>query len=207
MNMVFSHQTQQIARKVVAVTAGLILVGNSGCLNPAWFNQVSGGSAVPLAPGDTPFVHVLVINATTAYTLDFQFGWTPEFQGYNTAFTYGIAPQQQKGFLLGCPVDQIGLGNPGDLSTPAIIITTDDDREFNVPASAFPLVVNRPRDFDCGDTVVFTVIDDPNNGYGIQVLPGYVDGQNHRGPFTGPDTFEIVQLMLLTSGTPPIPIP
>jgi hypothetical protein len=189
------------------MVAGLVLAETAGCLNPTFVNQLSNGAVVPLAPGDTPFVHVLVINATQSLTLGFQFGWTPDFQGFNTGFVFGVAPEQQKGFLLGCPVDQIGLGNPGDLNAPAIVITTSADEVINVPPAAFPLVLSRPRDFECGDTVVFTVIDDPNNGYGIQVLPGRVDGRNYTGPFSGPDTFEIVQLMLMSAGTPPIPIP
>lgn len=206
MSMLFPRHKHPKTLKVLACVACVILAGQSACLNPAFMNQMTGGRFVPLAPGDTPFIHVLVINATSNWYLDFLFGWTPQFQGYNTASMGGIGPQQQRGLLLGCPIEQIGLGNPGDLSEPAMIITTENG-DINVPPSAFPLVLQRGRDFDCGDTVVLTVIEDRNSGYGVRILPGRVPGGEHTGPFTGPDTFEIVQALLLGAGTPPVPVP
>jgi hypothetical protein len=206
MSRLFPHNKRCTALKLLATVTCMTLVALGGCFNPAFVNQLSGGSVVPIAPGDTPFIHVLVINATLSHTLNFQFGWTPDFQGYNTSFVFGIAPRQQQGFLLGCPIDQIGLGNPGDLNAPAIIISPEGGGNINVPPGAFPLVLVRNRDFVCGDTVVFTVIDDQTSGYGIAVLPGRVDGSTQRGPFTGPDTFEIVNFMIMSAGIPPIPV-
>lgn len=207
MSRLFPQTKRHTTLKLLATIACATLISLGGCFNPAFVNQVGGGGIVPLAPGDTPFVHVLVINATASSTVGMQVGWTPEFQNYNTGAILGIAPQQQRGVLLGCPIDQIGLGNPNNLNDPAVIITPEGGNDINVPAGAFPLVMVRGRDFECGDTVILTVIDDRNNGYGIQILPGRVDGATQRGPFTGPDTFEIVQFMLLSAGAPPIPVP
>lgn len=206
MKMPFARKKLHLIAVGLACAGTIALITAGGCLNPAFVNQATGGSVVPLAPGDTPFVHVLVINATSASTLNFQFGWTPAFNGLTTAFLDGIAPQQQRGLILPCPVNQIGLGDPRNLNTPAIIIT-NANATYNVPAAAFPLVLANGRDFNCGDTVVITVIDDRNNGYGISVLPGRVDGATQTGPFSGPDTFEILDLLLMSSGSPPIPIP
>lgn len=200
------HNKRTIARTCLALAAAFLLAGNVGCLNPAFINQVSNGSVVPTAPGDTPFVHVLVINATQELTASVLFGWTPDFQGYNSAGVI-VFPEQQQGFLLACPVNQIGLGDPSNLITPAIILTTATGTEIDVPASAFPLVVAQGRDFRCGDTVVFTILDDSSSGYGIRILPGRVDGSTQQGPFSGPDTFEIVQLLLMSSGRPPTVVP
>lgn len=181
------------------VGASLLLAGIHGCLNPAFLNQLSGGSVTPLAPGNTSFIHVLVVNGTTDATLDFQFGWTPAWQGFITTYIYGISPQTQMGLLLGCPIDQIGLGDPTNLSTPAIIITRDT-LAVNVPASAFPLVFQEGSDYFCGDTLVLNVIDDPTNGYGIKIIPGRIDGATQTGPFSGPDTYQILQALLTASG-------
>lgn len=202
-----SHAERQVVRTALAGVAGLVLACSCGCLNPTFVSQLSGGSTVPLAPGDTPFVHVLVINATEELIVDVQFGFTPEFQGFNSALVGGILPGQQSGFLLACPVSQIGLGDPTDLGAPAVTLTTAEDVEINVPPAAFPLVVRNGTDFSCGDTVVFTIVDDRSNGYGISVQPGRVNGANHTGPFSGPDTFEIVNLLLMSSGVPPTVVP
>jgi len=69
------------------------------------------------------------------------------------------------------------------------------------------VVFKNGQDFQCGDTVVLGVVDDPNSGYGIKVVGGRVNGSTQTGPFSGPDTFQIVQALLIANGTPPIPVP
>jgi hypothetical protein len=191
---------------VPVLVAGLVLAGIHGCLNPTFVNGLSGGAVVPLAPGGTPFVHILVINATAASTLSFQFGWTPAFQGQVGGYITNIVPRSQRGLLVGCPVEEIGLGYPLNLSQPAVVITNTNGT-INVPASAFPLVFKNGEDYFCGDSLVLSVIDDPTNGYGIKIVSGRVDGTTQEGPFTGPDTFQIVQLLLTANGTPPTTVP
>lgn len=190
----------------LVLSAGLSLSGIHGCLNPTFINSVSGGAVVPLAPGGTPFVQLLVINATAASTLSFQFGWTPAFQGQVGGYLTNIVPRSQRGLLVGCPVEQVGLGYPLNLAQPAVVITNTNGT-INVPASAFPLVFKNGEDYSCGDALVLTVIDDPSNGYGIKIVPGRVEGATQQGPFTGPDTFQIVQLLLTANSTPPTTVP
>lgn len=201
------HNKLQILAMALTGIVVIAVVAAGGCLNPTFVNQISSGAVVPLAPGDTPYIHLLLINATESKILDVRYGFSPDYKGKNTGFWFGVSPESQRGTILPCPVNQIGLGNPNDLTAPAIIITDADGNIINVPASAFPLVLAKGRDFDCGDTAVFTVIDDRNSGYGIQVLPGRVDGATQTGPFTGPDTFEILDSILTTTGTTPTIIP
>jgi hypothetical protein len=189
------------------LAAALCLGHLSGCLNPAFVNSLGVGSGIPLAPGDTPFIQVLFINATTRFTIDTVTGWTPSYQGFNSVFLTTIAPAAQRGFLLGCPIDQIGLGSPNDLTIPAIVLSENGELVAEVPPSAFPLTLMNGRDYLCGDTVVFTIVEDQNNGYGIAVSPGRVDGATQRGPFSGPDTFQIYQVLQLGTGLPPVVVP
>lgn len=198
MSFAYSHR-RRVNYLKLSLIAVLLQLSIHGCLNPAFVNQLSGGSVVPLAPGDVPFVHILVVNSTADAILDIQFGWTPPFQGFITTFLHGIAPNTQMGTLLDCSVQQIGLGNPLDLSVPAITITRGD-LTFDVPASSFPLVFKKGSDFACGDTLVLNVIDDRSNGYGIKIVPGRVDGTTQTGPFSGPDTFQIVHGLLTLNG-------
>lgn len=191
--------------KATGWVATVYFASLSGCLNPAFVTGLTGSTPVPTAPGDTPYVHVLLINATTSKTIDVQFGWTPEYQTSQGFYLYGIAPQQQSGVILGCPINQIGLGSPSDLTLPALKLT-DANGTIDVPPSAFPLTLQNGPDYSCGDTVVFTVADDRNSGYGISVSTGRVEGSTQGGPFTGPDTYAILQL-LQYSDTLPIPVP
>jgi hypothetical protein len=201
--MVFNRQTRSLTIGWLASIGYFSFL--SGCLNPAFINGLSGGSVVPLAPGDTPYVQVLLINATSSKTVAARFGFTPEYQQLNAFYMYGIEPQGQRGFLLGCPVNQVGLGDPTDLTLPALVLTTTDGT-VNVPPSAFPLTLQSGNDYVCGDTVVFTIVDDASNGYGVNVSTGRVDGSAQGGPFSGPDTYAIYQL-LQYSGTVVTPIP
>ncbi len=184
---------------IIASLAAILL---SGCLNPTFVNDVGGGGVIPLAPGDTPFVQVLVVNATESYTLDVVLGFTPTFQGWNAIGVSGIPPESQGGIVLPCPVTQLGLGDPASLSTPAVVLTLADGSTANVPAAAFPFNVKGGEDFTCGDTVVFTVTESGSTGYGINISVGRVEGSTQTGPFSGPDTFEILE-QLITAIDPP----
>ncbi len=201
-----NHQPKTRMRRVGWLAAMVYFASLSGCLNPAFINGLSGGSVVPIAPGDTPYIHVLFINASSTKTFKVQLGWTPEYQGLNSWYIWGIEPGAQTGVVLGCPINQVGLGDPSDLTLPAIEIT-EEGSTVNVPAGAFPLTLQNGEDYVCGDTVVFTLVDDRNNGYGINVSPGRVDGSTQGGPFTGPDTFQLLQLLQYSGGVPPIPVP
>jgi hypothetical protein len=198
------HMTKLNSRWLLA--AALFFTALYGCLNPAFVNGLSGGSVVPLAPGDAPYIQVILANATTKYSIGVQLGWTPAYQGVTSAALAGIAPGAQHGMLLGCPIDRIGLGNPLDLTLPALTLD-DGTTVVNVPASAFPLTVSAGTDFSCGDSILFTVTEDRTNGYGIQVAAGRIEGSTQTGPFSGPDTFQIYNALQLSTGIPPTPVP
>jgi hypothetical protein len=194
----------RILRWAGAVTC---LLHVSGCLNPTFVNQVTGGRVAPLAPGNAPFVQVLVINATVSADIDIILAWTPPEANISAFTMQGIGPNVQLGKLLQCPVDMIGLGTPTDpVNTPAMVVR-NNGVTTNVPASAFPLVFRNGQDFQCGDTIVLGVIDDATSGYGVKIVSGRVNGSSQTGPFSGPDTFQIVQGLLIANGSPPIPIP
>jgi len=211
MNLIDTQTTKATMTSVARfAVAGLLAASLTGCLNPEFVNSLSGRAArstVPLAPGDTPYVHILVINASALYQLDFQVAFTPAFQGFNSV-TIAVPPETQEGVVLPCPVSQVGLGNPLDLTDPAIILNpVDGSNPINIPAGAFPLTLKSGENYDCGDTVVFTVVDDRTSGFGINISTGRVEGTTQTGPFSGPDTFEVLHLLLLSSGTPPTQVP
>jgi hypothetical protein len=197
----------QFARLTSAVLAGLVLCFGTGCLNPATFNQASGGAVAPLAPGDTPFVLVRAVNLSQ-YTVDMNFSYDAPAYSFSGYFMDGIEPNNgDNGFVLPCPVNSISLGNEGAPTTPALTLTAADGGTTEVPTSAFPLeVIGGGTDFSCGDTVVFTIVNDRNSSYGIEVYPGRIEAGGQQGPFTGGDTFEILQLLLFLNGRAPEPV-
>ncbi|MCL2330728.1 MAG: hypothetical protein FWC56_05450 [Phycisphaerae bacterium] len=182
-----------ILATAIMVVVGCAVAGIHGCLNPPFANTVKGG-VIPLAPGNTPYVHVMFYNQTTDATFDVQYSSTAT-TGFKGALFTGISPQTIRGALLNCPVDYIGLGVATDLTLPAIVVHRGGDT-INVPASAFPLVLRNGKDFVCGDTVIFYVMDDTTSGYGIKVVTGKVDGSTQTGPFSGPDTYQIIDALV-----------
>ena len=75
-----------------------------------------------------------------------------------------------------------------------------------MPGTAFPFILEGGKDFFCGDTALFTIVHDASNPYGINVSTARIDGSTQKGPFSGPDTFELLQAMLILNGYAPTPI-
>jgi hypothetical protein len=176
-----------------------------GC-NPVFVNQLSGGNFTPLAPGDQGYVLLHVVNDTdfdinTNVGFDAP-GWInePIFVSYNP-----IAAKSQRGILVPCPVHEVGMGPLNDPSAVALEFTADDGGQVTVPASAFPFTLDNGVDYNCGDTVLFTIIADRNSSFGVAVIPSFIDASTQTGPFSGPDTFANFDTFLQMTTQPPIP--
>ncbi len=208
---------------VGGLTASVLLLLAGGCLNDEFFNQMSGGSLAPLAPGDTGFVVAHVVNATSEFTLNVQIGFDAPTFFPEPAFAtlQGIESQSGRGIVLPCPLREVGLGDLEDPASDALTIIfpaedddgtgggggggTDEPGQISAPAAAFPVTLRDSVDFVCGDTVLFTVIDAPNAPFQVNVFTGRVDGSTQTDP-AGPDTFANLQLVVLPFQGPITPV-
>jgi hypothetical protein len=199
---VFCSRAVSRAGCVVLLLAGLQLAV-LGC-NPVFLNQISGGGFAPLAPGDTPYVLTHVINSSS-YTIDVLLSLdVPALLGQPlTVSLTGIEPGSERGDLEACPVNRIALGSITDQTETAISFTTDDGARVSIPSSAFPFILESGVNYDCGDAVLFTIIDDRNSPFLVTVIPSRVPAGTQTGSFIGPDTFENFDVFVsLLTGLP-----
>ncbi len=198
-----------VFRAVSSAALAALTCWAAGCLNPSFVNQVSSGSVTPLAPGDVPFVLVRCVNLTRTAEIDAVVGFeAPGFFGYDAVTLAGIHPNGgDVGAILPCPVASVRIGDPSAPAAPAVTVTRDDDTAYSMPSAAFPIVLADGVNYTCGDTVIFTFVDAPSSPYGIDVSAGRIEGSTQTGPFSGTDSFEVLQLMLFANGHGPTPIP
>lgn len=204
---------QQVARMdrgplvflgLAAVGLVLILIA-AGC-NPIFWNQMSGGSFAPLAPGDTAFVLAHAVNDTrVSTTVVIGFDAPTWVNQPITGTFFDIEPGTGNGILIPCPVDEIGLGPLDDPSEMALQFSLPDGGQVTVPASAFPFTLLNGVDYECGDTVLFTIIEDQNSVFGVTVVPSQIEGSTQTGPFSGPDTFSNLDAFLQMTTQLPVP--
>ena len=174
----------------------VLLVGIAGCLNPDFVTQASGGSPNPIAPGDQRFVLVRVVNATQELTIDAVIGFNTPINPTGEITLDGLdAINDELGVVLECPVTQISLGSITGLGASLLIRTTEGTILF-VPATAFPFRLTEGIDYNCGDTLIFSIVDNPASQFRVSVQPGRVDGATQASSFSGPDTYGNLELLL-----------
>jgi hypothetical protein len=174
-----------------------------GC-NPNLGNLV-GKSAGPVAPGSAGLVLAHVVNATSSDAQVFVGFEAPLFFPQPIAGDFTILAGSEHGIVLPCPVRRLSLGELDDASADAIVLTLEDGGKVTLTSGAFPYQLQQGVDFNCGDTVLFTMIQDRTSASGITVRTSRSPGEGQTGPFSGPDTFRNLELLLQLTGPPPIP--
>jgi len=186
------------ATRGVSLAAGLVMLAVvSGCGTGLF------GSAVPAAPGDTPFVMIKVINQSSSFAVDFIIqtetttasGTTVGGGTLRNVRSYG----GDASLIVPCPVDRIGLGNLNDPNSTGYRVGVPGEADkVDVAWGQAPLVAG--FSYNCGDTVLFMVVDSQTESGGVLVTTGLIGGATEVGPFSGPDTFEILEDLLRAEG-------
>lgn len=202
-----------IAVGLGALTAGC---GNSGLLNPAFLNTLSGG-VVPVTPGpNAAFVFVRSVNETDS-SVEFivtiqrdvlvvdedgnfqvdefgQFATTPERQTVRL-ITLPTGRARELGTLFPCgksPVTLVGLGE-NLLPTDAAIFVGGQGATgaagFGVPAGNLNPLQLTAGNFNCGDTIIFRAFQSTNVAGGVGLQTFLLPGSEQPSFFLGPNTF------------------
>lgn len=180
-------------RKWMLAVAGAVSLAHLSCINPTLTNSVNGG-IYPLAPGDTPFLLVQVVNNSTA-TLSVPIQVD---DGAITTYRLEDIPPlgRESGILLRWPVLRFAVGsisNPFD-ATAGIKAVFPSGLQTGVPFNMAALQAG--VSYFQGDTVIVNVQADQRNTSVLTVSVARIDGMTQQGPFTGADTFETTQLVL-----------
>ncbi|UCG31724.1 MAG: hypothetical protein JSU68_08645 [Phycisphaerales bacterium] len=176
-----------------------MIVAISGC-------GTLGGSSVPAAPGDTPFVMIKTINRSSFVNVDFIIQTETTTAAGTTVgggtLTDVRAAGGDEALVVPCPVDRIGLGNLDDPSSTGLRISFPGSADkTDLAWGQAPLVSG--FSYNCGDTVVFLLVDDQNSAGGVLVTTGLIGGATEMGPFGGPDTFANLEAVLRAEGLLP----
>ena len=160
------------------------------------------GSSLPIAPGDTPFVLIKVINRSSQFTIDFL------IQTETTTTTGTVATSRElrnvrsnggnAALIVQCPADRIGLGNLNDPESIGFRVGFPGQEKIGVAWGQAPLVSG--FSYNCGDLVVFLATDSATEPSGVRIDTGLIGGASEVGPFTGPDTYENLEDLLRSEG-------
>jgi len=197
-------RTRWVIFFLVPTLAGLVFIAQ-GC-NPVFVNQLTGGSVTPLAPGDQAHVLFHVVNDTD-FDIDVYYG--VDAPAWSAApglhFFRPVQAGTERGVVIPCPVNEIGLGSLTDPAQAALDFTVPEGGKISVPASAFPFTLVNGVDYVCGDAVLITIINARNSPFMVTVVPSRIAGSTQTGPFSGPDTFANLDRFLQLTTQLPVP--
>lgn len=190
---------RKVGSRTVRQMAGLafLLPLMTGCLNPDFVNRMTG-NLYPIAPGDTPFLAVRVINDTEA-TLEipivYDTGLTPTF----TYLVRELTPEaRDTGLLLAWPVLRVSVGDLDNPYNPLVVANFPDGGTAGVyPGRA---ALEAGVDFNRGDTVVFHFSTDSRSPMYIRVNAGIIEADAQSGWFTRADPYQRLRAMLTALG-------
>jgi len=166
-----SRRNRLMTATVLLLGAGLCGCGGAlNILNPDFLAAVGLGERVAALPGDAPGLLVKVENRTSRWAgVDVSFR-----DGQDTVdrFTTTLAPGDQNGQMLPCPIKEITLGDVSNLQTPGAVVFLADlttgqqngqqgavtaaDAPF-IEVDPFGVLLREGVNYDCGDELLFVV--------------------------------------------------
>lgn len=158
--------------------------GVAGCtmdlmslLNPDLLTIVGGGTEVASLPGDAPGLLVSVENRTDRWIRMVVSFRDPDDEA--DAFTEYVQPGQKTGRMLDCPVSQITVGDTSDLDLSGARVYLIENPSNTVDAllsapfievDPFGNLLREGVNYDCGDSLLFTVEASSVSQSGYQVF-------------------------------------
>ena len=166
-----------VARRVRAGAGWLVcLLFVSACADPLqvfddeFLTALGLGTQAASIPGDAPAVLVEVENRTSR-RVEVQLSWrTADGEAHFEAF--GSPSGGKSTEVLICPVDEITLGDVGDLTQPGAFIRLGGGGANDpfIEVEAFAVLLKEGANFNCGDTVTFTVEGSSKTLSGYQIF-------------------------------------
>ena len=152
-----------LAKGLRAGAVGLICaLFLSGCADPLavfddeFLTALSLGPSAASIPGDAPALLVEVENRTSR-RVEAQISWRTG-DGEARFEVFGLSPDDKSTEVLICPVDEITLGDVGDLTQPGAFIRLGGGgvNDPFIEVEAFGVLLKEGANYSCGDTVTFT---------------------------------------------------
>lgn len=158
----------------VALLTGLPFL--SSCLtagdlfNPAFLQALGGGERVANLPGEAPAI-VLEVENGTQRVIEFRLTWR-DVESRIQERTRSLGLDEKFSEALICPVEETTLGDVSDLDATGAIVRlgtgTADDPFIEV--EPFGVLLQEGINYDCGDSVTFTVLPSSATLSGYQIF-------------------------------------
>lgn len=128
------------------------------------------GTRAASIPGDAPAVLIEVENRTSR-RVEAQLSWRTG-DGEARFEVFGLPPDDKMTEVLICPVDEITLGDVGDLTQPGAFIRLGGGgvNDPFIEVEAFGILLKEGANYNCGDAVTFTVEGSSKTLSGYQIL-------------------------------------
>ena len=188
---------------VSGVLRALLMLGlvallplGTGCLNPEFLNQTTGG-LYPIAPVGEPYLLVRVINDTEAL-VDLPIHWEDGLTENEYAIDELSWQARDTGILLRWPVLRVGIGTLDAPFFPSIVATLEDGTTSRVPFGHQALEAG--VDYESGDTVIFYIVDSTISPALVTVSLGLIDADTQPVNYRRENPFETVGLVLTLNG-------
>ena len=159
---------------VGCVVLGLSLFGCADVLNmfdPTFLEALGAQSRGASIPGDAPAVLVEVENRT-GRNIEAQLSWRAGDSEVDFSIFGSMAPGEKQTQVLICPVDEITLGDVGDLDQTGAFVRLGDGGS-NAPFLAvepFGVLLKEGANYNCGDLVTFAIQPSSATRSGYQVF-------------------------------------
>jgi hypothetical protein len=164
--------------KVIVIGAAL-LVGSSlagGCvaagdfLNPAFLSVLGLGAQVANLPGEAPAI-LLEVENDTDRVVEFRVTWRDgESEIHERTGALGLGDKFAE--VLICPIEEMTLGDVSNLDAVGAIarLGGGGSEDPYVEIEAFGVLLQQDINYDCGDSVTFTILPSSATLSGYQVF-------------------------------------
>ncbi|MBU0639999.1 MAG: hypothetical protein KKB50_14115 [Planctomycetes bacterium] len=139
--------------------------------NPEFLSDVLGlGTSAASVPGDAPAVLVLIENHTGRW-IDAQLSWRVKSDVVDERL-FTIPNGSELGEVLICPVEEITLGDVGNLSAigAAVRLGNQGPNDPFVEVEPFGVLLKDGVNYECGDRITFSVRTSSATASGYQVF-------------------------------------
>lgn len=170
----------------------------AGCLNPQTVNSLVGG-LYPIAPGNTPFLAVRVINNSKATLDQVPIVYDNGSSAPPVYYISDLSPEAyDTGILLQWPVYRLAIGSLTDPYLPSIQASFTDIGSTTTAPFGHPALV-AGVDYNSGDTIIFEIVGYSQSQTYLTVGLGRIEGAS-QGPSFREDPFVVVWQLLATKG-------
>ena len=152
-----------LRRTIAKLSVLTVLAGFAGCttvgnfFDPEFLSAIGVNPRAASIPGDAPTV-LLAFENEIDRVVEAQVMWRQEETGV-ASVVFTIRPGQKGTEVVVCPVTEMTIGDVADLDATGAIVRlgNGDPQDPIMEIEAFGVLLREGANYDCGDSITFTV--------------------------------------------------